>query len=87
MVERPWKHDHTFGQDEKKPGEMRTLIVVLLRFTERYSDRICLGSASSDYPPTTIVAVPTMVPRCRQWCPFGSGGGSRVFVSVERLNS
>ena len=24
------KHDHTFGQDHKKPGEMRTLIVVLL---------------------------------------------------------
>jgi cation diffusion facilitator family transporter len=30
MIERPWKHDHTFGQDEKKPGEVRTLIVVLL---------------------------------------------------------
>ncbi|MGM0485236.1 MAG: CDF family Co(II)/Ni(II) efflux transporter DmeF [Planctomycetota bacterium] len=30
MAERPWKHDHTFGQDEKKPGEIRTLIVVLL---------------------------------------------------------
>ncbi len=26
----PWKHDHTFGQDEKRPGEVRTLIVVLL---------------------------------------------------------
>ena len=26
----PWEHDHTFGQDEKKPGETRTLIVVLL---------------------------------------------------------
>ena len=26
----PWEHDHTFGQDEKKPGEVRTLIVVLL---------------------------------------------------------
>jgi cation diffusion facilitator family transporter len=26
----PWDHDHTFGQDEKKPGELRTLIVVLL---------------------------------------------------------
>jgi cation diffusion facilitator family transporter len=26
----PWEHDHTFGQDEKKPGEARTLIVVLL---------------------------------------------------------
>lgn len=25
-----WQHDHTFGQDEKKPGEVRTLIVVLL---------------------------------------------------------
>lgn len=30
MAESPWKHDHTFGQDEKKPGEVRTLIVVLL---------------------------------------------------------
>jgi len=26
----PWDHDHTFGQDQKKPGEVRTLIVVLL---------------------------------------------------------
>jgi cation diffusion facilitator family transporter len=26
----PWDHDHTFGQYEKKPGEVRTLIVVLL---------------------------------------------------------
>jgi cation diffusion facilitator family transporter len=26
----PWEHDHTFGQDAKKPGEARTLIVVLL---------------------------------------------------------
>ena len=26
----PWEHDHAFGQDEKKPGEFRTLIVVLL---------------------------------------------------------
>lgn len=26
----PWEHDHSFGQDEKKPGEARTLIVVLL---------------------------------------------------------
>jgi cation diffusion facilitator family transporter len=26
----PWEHDHTFGQDEKKPGEVRTLVVVLL---------------------------------------------------------
>ncbi len=26
----PWEHDHAFGQDEKKPGELRTLIVVLL---------------------------------------------------------
>jgi cation diffusion facilitator family transporter len=26
----PWKHDHTFGQDEKRPGEVRTLIVVVL---------------------------------------------------------
>jgi cation diffusion facilitator family transporter len=26
----PWDHEHTFGQDKKKPGEVRTLIVVLL---------------------------------------------------------
>lgn len=26
----PWRHDHTFRQDEKKPGEMRTLLVVVL---------------------------------------------------------
>lgn len=26
----PWRHDHTFGQDRRKPGELRTLIVVLL---------------------------------------------------------
>ncbi len=25
-----WNHDHTFGQDRKKPGEPRTLLVVLL---------------------------------------------------------
>lgn len=25
-----WQHDHTFGQDQRKPGELRTLIVVLL---------------------------------------------------------
>jgi cation diffusion facilitator family transporter len=29
----PWKHDHAFGQDAKKPGEVRTLIVVLLTAT------------------------------------------------------
>ena len=26
----PWEHDHTFGQDVKRPGELRTMIVVLL---------------------------------------------------------
>ena len=26
----PWKHDHAFGQDKKRPGELRTMIVVLL---------------------------------------------------------
>ncbi|WP_221031995.1 CDF family Co(II)/Ni(II) efflux transporter DmeF [Actomonas aquatica] len=25
-----WKHGHTFGQDEKKPGEARTLIVIAI---------------------------------------------------------
>lgn len=26
----PWQHDHVYGQDQKKPGEARTLIVILL---------------------------------------------------------
>ena len=26
----PWKHDHCFGQDQKKPGEARTLVVIAL---------------------------------------------------------
>jgi len=25
-----WQHDHTFGQDRRKPGELRTLVVVVL---------------------------------------------------------
>lgn len=25
-----WQHDHTFGQDRRKPGELRTFVVVLL---------------------------------------------------------
>lgn len=25
-----WSHDHTFGQDQKKEGETRTLIVIFL---------------------------------------------------------
>lgn len=25
-----WEYDHTFGQQEKNPGEFRTLIVILL---------------------------------------------------------
>ena len=25
-----WKHDHCFGQDQKKPGEARTLVVIAL---------------------------------------------------------
>lgn len=25
-----WQHSHTFGQDRRKPGELRTLIVVML---------------------------------------------------------
>lgn len=28
-----WQHDHVFGQDEKQPGESRTLIVVGLTLT------------------------------------------------------
>ena len=28
--EHPWKHDHCFGQDQKKPGEARTLVVIAL---------------------------------------------------------
>lgn len=27
---KPWQHDHTFGQDERKQGETRTLVVVAL---------------------------------------------------------
>lgn len=26
----PWQHDHVFGQDRKMPGEVRTLIVILI---------------------------------------------------------
>ena len=26
----PWEHDHCFGQDQKKPGEARTLVVIAL---------------------------------------------------------
>ncbi|MBN2294125.1 MAG: hypothetical protein JXM70_16985 [Pirellulales bacterium] len=26
----PWQHEHSFGQDRRKPGEMRTFVVVLL---------------------------------------------------------
>ena len=28
--QRAWDHDHTFGQDRRRPGEFRTLVVVLL---------------------------------------------------------
>ncbi|TWU39867.1 Cadmium, cobalt and zinc/H(+)-K(+) antiporter [Novipirellula aureliae] len=28
-----WEHDHSFGQDKKKPGEFRTLIVIAMTFT------------------------------------------------------
>ena len=28
-----WQHDHTFGQDRRRPGELRTLVVVLLTVT------------------------------------------------------
>ena len=26
----PWQHDHVFGQDRRRPGELRTLIVIVL---------------------------------------------------------
>ena len=26
----PWNHDHCFGQDQKKSGETRTLVVIIL---------------------------------------------------------
>jgi Co/Zn/Cd efflux system component len=26
----PWQHDHVFGQDQKRAGEKRTLMVVIL---------------------------------------------------------
>lgn len=30
---RNWQHDHAFGQDRKRPGESRTLIVIAITFT------------------------------------------------------
>jgi len=30
MSDGPWSHDHTFGQDRKRAGESRTLVVVVL---------------------------------------------------------
>ncbi|QDU69775.1 CDF family Co(II)/Ni(II) efflux transporter DmeF [Engelhardtia mirabilis] len=27
---RPWQHDHTFGQDARRPGESRTMLVIAL---------------------------------------------------------
>lgn len=29
----PWQHDHTFGQDQRRPGESRTLIVIAITAT------------------------------------------------------
>jgi cation diffusion facilitator family transporter len=29
----PWQHDHVYGQDQKKPGEIRTLIVIFVTAT------------------------------------------------------
>jgi len=29
----PWQHDHSFGQHEKRPGEIRTIIVIALTAT------------------------------------------------------
>jgi cation diffusion facilitator family transporter len=30
---RPWQHDHSFGQEQKRPGESRTLIVIAITAT------------------------------------------------------
>ena len=29
----PWQHAHTFGQDQKRPGELRTIIVIVITAT------------------------------------------------------
>ena len=29
----PWQHTHTFGQDQKRPGELRTIIVIVITAT------------------------------------------------------
>ena len=29
----PWRHSHSFGQDQKRPGELRTIIVIALTAT------------------------------------------------------
>ena len=29
----PWQHTHTFGQDRKRPGELRTIIVIVITAT------------------------------------------------------
>lgn len=32
IVTKPFEHDHSFGQDKKKPGELRAIIVIALTF-------------------------------------------------------
>ena len=27
---KPWQHGHDFGQDQKRPGEVRTVVVIVI---------------------------------------------------------
>lgn len=45
-----WMHDHTFGQDEKKSAEHRTLIVIvitLVKMAVEIAAGIIVGSRAS----------------------------------------
>ena len=49
-----WQHDHTFGQDRRKPGELRTFVVVLLTAATMVLE-IAAGMARTFYTRPTIV--------------------------------
>ena len=36
-----WSHDHTFGQDQRRPGEQRTLVVILITATMMVVEIVC----------------------------------------------
>lgn len=36
-----WSHDHTFGQDRRRPGEQRTLLVILITATMMVVEIVC----------------------------------------------